>query len=328
MRKQWVMSLAVLLGICSVVQADEPKPSAEAMAVAKANNGFFLDIYRKMTKDQNLFISPYSLSSALVMVSRGAAGTTGKEMTEVLKVGASGHDVDLGYANLRTSLEPQTNTDKGKKTDWTVANSVWVEQGHPLVPAFAQLMHQSYGADLEQVEFADGEKAAGQINHWVETRTAGQIKTLIEPASLSANSRVVIVNAVNFKGSWLNPFKSKDTRETAFETSGGMMVNVQMMQSVGMMNYASDEKCQVVELPYVGEKTSMLIIAPVKEVPVSTHSALLAAPWTLKFEQGLTTEYLETIRSKLHKEMVQLHLPKWKMTQEFQGGAQSVHRGR
>jgi serpin B len=182
-----------------------PAPAAEpdTKAVAAANNRFAVDLYGRLAgKEGNLFFSPYSVSTALAMTSAGARGDTLKQMASTLHL---------------------------PRYQLSVANSLWGQKGYPFLPEFRRLQREQYGAPLHEVDFADAARAAKAINSWVEEHTRNKIKDLVSPDMLGEDTRLVLTNAIYFKGDWAAKFKKGDTREGPFHVSAAKQVKAPLM---------------------------------------------------------------------------------------------------
>ncbi len=258
--------------------------SAEMQAVADGNNRFALDLYAKLRgKTGNLFFSPYSAHAALAMTATGAKATTRDQMVSVLhlpadesKAAAAG---DLGrfYAHPRADYE------------LSVANALWGQKGFPWRPEFLDLQRTRFGAGFREADFvADPEAERKRINGWVEEQTRDRIKELLREGLLTKQHRMVLVNAVYFKGAWKDQFDPTRTRPRPFTQADGTRTPVPMMHREGGFRHYVEPRTdgkwepefQVAELPYKGGELSMVVLLP------GTHDGLPA------LEARLTTDAL------------------------------------
>ncbi len=175
--------------------------SAEQAALATGNNAFALDLYARIKGGGgNLFFSPYSISSALAMTYAGARGNTATQMAKALHFDLEGAKLHEAFGKLTSDLNAA-----GKKDDFalTVANALWVQEGFELLKDYLDLTKSAYGASPHSVDFAKATEAARQtINRWVEEQTRDKIKELIAKGMLGAMARLVLTNAIYFKGRW------------------------------------------------------------------------------------------------------------------------------
>jgi serpin B len=187
----------------------------------------------------------------------------------------------------------------------TVANSLWGERTAKFLPAFLDLNKACYGGGLNQVDFIGASEAARQtINKWVEDKTKEKIKDLIPPNCVSHATRLVLVNAVYFKGLWEVPFDKKRTKDEPFHLTAGLEAKVPLMAraSAETMPYLQGEGFQAVELAYKGKGVSMLVFLPDQVDGLG------------ELEARCTSENLGKWVKGLAPEKVLVSLPKFSMT--------------
>jgi serpin B len=271
--------------------------------VVKGNNAFALDLYRQLRNQQgNLCVSPYSLSTALAMTYAGARGQTATEMSKVLHFTLRQEDLHPAFAALRAQLDAQKQ--QGEGIQLKMANRLWGQKGYEFLKPFKQLTQDYYGAALEEVDFSgDTEEARRTINQWVAQQTQEKIKDLIPPDILNSLTRIVLTNAIYFKGSWLKPFNPAHTENKPFSVAPGQQVDVPMMSQSASVGYAEFGELQVLELLYVGEKISMVILLP-KKIDGLTQ-----------LEQHLTPENIQNWLSSINYSQcpTSIQLPKFKV---------------
>jgi serpin B len=190
----------------------------------------------------------------------------------------------------------------------SVANALWGQQGYPFREDFLKLNRDHYGAGLQHVDFKSATEAARQtINAWVEKQTRDRIKELLKTGVLDTDTRLVLTNAIYFKGDWVSPFDKQRTREEEFQITARDKVRVPLMNRKGDYKYLKGETFQALELPYSGQHLSMVIFLP---------SKVDGLP---EFEKGLTADKLSDWIGNLRRQHdVLLTMPKFKMTSEFQ----------
>ncbi len=189
------------------------KTTGDLKTVVKGNNAFGFDLYQELkAKDGNLFFSPYSISTALAMTYAGAGGQTEKEMAQVLHFSLEQQQLHSSFSKLQSELNAIEN--KGH-IQLSIANSLWAQQGYHFLESFLKLNKEYYGAGLNFVDFAKKtEDARKTINLWVENKTQQKIKDLIKPGSLDPLTRLVLANAIYFKGDWLSQFYKELTKDS------------------------------------------------------------------------------------------------------------------
>jgi serpin B len=187
-----------------------------------------------------------------------------------------------------------------------VANALWGQQGYGFLPEFLELIKNSYGGELNEVDFVKACEAARQtINSWVEKQTRDKIKNLIQKGVLNSMTRLVLTNAIYFKGNWARQFEEDKTRESPFTLISGEEVNVPMMNQTAEFNYMETEDFQGLELPYVDDELSMIILLPRKVDELSS------------LEEMLSLEKFSGWLGKLRKRKVIVSVPKFNMTCQF-----------
>jgi serpin B len=276
---------------------------ADVSAVVKGNNEFAFDLYARLrARDGNLFFSPNSISTALAMTSAGARGDTADEMAKALHFTLPPDRLHPAFAALLKALNAE-----GQKRGYqlSVANALWGQKGEGFKPDFLKLAKDDYGAGLKEVDFAhDTEAARKEINAWVERQTQDRIKDLLQPGVLDPLTRLVLTNAVYFKGDWSSPFKKDLTREEPFLTGGGK-VQAPLMHQSARFKYLDAGALQVLEMPYVGKDLSMVVLLPKK------------ADGLAELEKSLTADKLAGWLGQAREEEVEVGLPKFQATSEF-----------
>jgi serpin B len=312
-----ILAVGIGLGL-SVSKADRPAenekpapaaaraarpavPAADTAALVKGGNDFAFDMYARLLQEKkgNLFFSPYSISTALAMTYGGARKDTADEMAKALHF-------TLPQERLHPAAGAQiagfNGGNKKRPYKLAIANALWGQQGYPFKPEFLQLNRDSYGAGLNLLDFGNPDAAGKTINDWVEDRTEGRIQNLIPPGSLSDDTKLVLTNAIYFKGDWARKFIKADTKEDDFRVSTDRKVLAPLMHQEGRFRLLETPKYQALELPYAGKELSMLVLLPRKIDGLG------------ELEKSLTAGLVdETVRKLTWKEEVQVRLPRFKM---------------
>jgi len=195
--------------------------------------------------------------------------------------------------------------EKGKY-ELIVANALWGQKGYEFLKEFLQFVESNYDGQLNEVDFiGDTESARRIINAWVEKKTKDKIKDLITQGVLNQLTRLVLTNAIYFKGNWVSQFKKERTEDAPFALVSGEKVDTPMMNQTEQFPYMQEEDFQAIELPYVDNELSMVIFLPKKIDGLAD------------FEKTLTMENLSRWLQKLHKCKVIVSIPKFKMTSQF-----------
>jgi len=289
---------------------------SDTKAIVEGNNKFAIDLYANLREQQgNLFFSPYSISTALAMTYAGAKGQTESQMAKVLHFPTPPNEATTTLTNEQKMQfhsafgkivkDLNARGEKGRY-ELTVANALWGQKSYEFLKEFLELIKANYDGQLNEVDFVEATEAARKtINAWVEQKTKDKIKELIKPGVLDAMTRLVLTNAIYFKGNWASQFKEEQTRNAPFTLLNGDKVKVPMMNQTGQFPYAETESFQALELPYVDNELSMIVFLP-KEID-----------GLKEFEHEFTLDNLSQWLSKLHKREVIVFIPKFKMTSEF-----------
>jgi serpin B len=275
-----------------------------SLRVIQGNMGFAVNLYRELRKEEgNLFFSPHSISTALAMTYAGARGNTARQMAETLQFPLDQAQLHPAFAALQARF--QAVQDKGD-VRLNVANALWPQQGYPLLEEYLALTKEYYGVRIKAVDYArDAEAARSWINAWVEEQTENKIRDLIPQGVLTVLTRLVLVNAIYFKGNWASQFDPDLTQEAPFWVTPDRTVPVPMMAQKGEFGYAEWDGLQILELPYVGDELSMIVLLP-REVD-----------GLASLEAALSRETLERWITNLQEREVQVFLPRFKMTAQF-----------
>ncbi len=250
-------------------------------AVADSNNRFAFDLYAKfngISKTDNIFFSPYSIATALAMTYEGARGQTANEMRSVLHLP---QDAGLRRPNFAKIIYEMNRPDKKYKL--STANALWAQKDYKFLEDYANTVEKYYGGRITNLDFiGQSEISRKTINTWVEDQTNKKIKDLIPAGVLSAYTRLVLTNAIYFKGTWVKQFDPKDTRDEDFRTGAAGNVKVPMMRLIGedaRYNYAETDEFQMLEMAYDGEDLSMVILLPKEDKLEGIEGTITADKW-------------------------------------------------
>jgi len=266
----WQLSSLYALAPSDTLRNTAPAVAASDITqLANDLNAFNFSVYDQIRNDDgNLFYSPYSLFSALMMVWAGSSGQTRTQMKTVLNLSLDDSLIHPAANALELAVTQPVSTSGFKTGDsftCRVDNTLWGQPGYPFLQSYLDVMAEHYGARLGLLDFAGGvEPARKTINDWIEKNTAGRIKDLIAPNALNPLTKLILTNAVYFKASWQNPFKTLQTMNKPFTLLDSSTVMVPMMTQTEYFSYGKFGTFQTVVLPYVGGKTSMVILVPDK----------------------------------------------------------------
>ncbi len=294
------------------VPAGDPLPDitdADLATLSAGNREFALALFGGLcleSGDGNVMFSPYSISSALAMTWAGASGTTAGEMAAVLGFDIDRPLVHSGFRRIGGMLDPEGRAAmcEGDPIELDAANAVWAEAGFPLLDTYVGIVTGCYRAEARNADFSGNPEAQRQtINGWVSEATHGRIEDLLGPGSISADTRMVLTNAVYFKGSWLDEFDPGQTREGSFTTLAGVEKTVPLMHRTDDMDYFDGEGFRAVSLPYSDGASRMVAILPDSGVR--------------EFEQRFSTADLTAMTDGFSTREVFLAMPRFECTSSF-----------
>ena len=280
-------------------------------ALVDGGNQFAFDLYARLAGDGNLFFSPYSISTALTMTAAGARGNTEYEMATVLHFPTedvagkasfiSRERVGASCASLQEDLVASRET---RGYEFHIANSLWGQHDYPFKVSFLDLIERHFGGGFNVADFVrDAEAERVRINAWVERETREKIKDLIPQGGVDGLTTLVLTNAVYFKGQWLSRFDEERTTDATFHGAHGD-ATVPMMHQRDDFQYFEDNVVQVLEMPYVGENVSMLVLLPRIDGPRGLEV----------LEASLTPEMLSDWSGSLRELKLKVYFPRFEMT--------------
>ncbi|MBN1825199.1 MAG: carboxypeptidase-like regulatory domain-containing protein [Candidatus Eisenbacteria bacterium] len=234
-----------------------------ARAAADSANSFAWDLYGILAETEgNLFFSPFSVSMALAMTYAGAAGETKEEMARTLHFSGDDEHLHTGWMEIRESLI--RGSGEGVY-ELSIANRLFGESEHRFRKRFLSITEEEYGASLEEVDFrTDTEGARLTINRWVEEETRNRIRDLIPPGGVNTLTRLVLANAIYFKGLWVDAFKKDKTRDEPFYLLSGDTLSVPMMVDKRdcLFSKYEEDGLRVLAMPYQPGQISLVILLP------------------------------------------------------------------
>jgi serpin B len=288
-----------------VAQTPAPSaPSSDQSAVIQSSNAFAVDLYGQLrARDGNLFFSPDSISTALAMAYAGARGDTALEMAKTLHFTLPPARLEPAMGVLLANLNA---THAGYQLH--VADALWAQKDFNFLDSYLKLMNSDYRAAFNRVDFKGApESVRATINNWVAQKTENKITNLLPQGSVNAGTKLVLTNAIYFKGNWQTQFEKSQTEDDDFHLSATQTTKAPLMHRSGAFRYFSNGTFQMLEIPYKSNELSMIVLLP-------NDPAGLPA-----LEQGLTADYVENWLEQLKTEpRVILSLPKFKLTEEFQ----------
>jgi len=296
------LSTLVIVFACALCVAAVAGEDRES--IVAGNNAFAFDLYGNLrTKPGNLLFSPYSVSSALGMTYAGARGETAEQMARALHFTLGPEKLHSAFGALIAEQNAAEKDGKPRTYELAVANRLFGQNGYEFLPAFLDVTRKSYGSELQRLDFkADTERARSTINAWVEEKTRDKIKDLIPRGQLQSDTRLVLVNAVYFKGKWEKQFSAKQTKSAPFTGEDGQKSDAQFMQQTGDFRFLEQDGMKALEMRYTGGDLAMLALLPKDEKSLG------------ELEKKLDSKSMTDWTSKLVEQNVIVSFPKFKMT--------------
>lgn len=241
---------------------------ANELTIANAQADFALNLLRAISsanggQPESTIVSPISVSIALSMAFAGAKGETATEMSRMLaKEDLSETDSNKLHAYFGTLLQTLKNH-ANKEYTLEMADRVYVKSSFNILDSYIAIIDQHYCGQFESVNFEQNQATAKEINNFVAHATHDKIHDLISPRMLTADTRMVLINAIYFKGNWMEQFKPERTsKDTFFVSEDGQEALMDMMHQTHKFIYHEAEEFQLLGLPYVGEKVLMFVLLP------------------------------------------------------------------
>jgi len=301
--------LCVLLALFSspavvAAQASPATPASDQAEAVQGSNAFAIDLYGQLSaKPGNLFFSPESISTAFAMAYAGAHGQTATEMARVFHFTLPPERLPPAMGALLAGMNaPHPGY------ALSVADALWAEKDEKFLPAYLNLVETNYGAGFHAVDFKSApDSVRATINQWVEKQTNNKIQNLLGPGTVSSLTRLILTNAIYFKGAWADQFNKNATENEDFHLSAGKIIQAPTMHNSGSYYYFKGPSFQALLMPYDKDEVSMLILLPdaIDGLPALEHS--LSADNLEKWSGSLGYEH-EVIVS----------LPSFKITQQFE----------
>lgn len=272
----------------------------DVKGIAKNNNKFAFELYNEIAKKEqgNIFFSPFSISTALAMTYAGADGKTAEEMASTMHYNSNTEEYHQSYGNYLKTLESNA---KGN-IQLRIANRIWGDKKFELLPEFVQLNIEAYNSPLEKLNFGgkpDGSRII--INNWVAEKTEQRIQNLIPEGAITPDTKLVLTNAIYFKGDWLYKFDKSKTKDRKFIKKDGSKKETAFMNFKGVFKLNQTELYKSILLPYKGNKQSMVVVLPNKTSDLDNIEKIINQPVISNLMFGNTPEVI-------------LSIPKFKIT--------------
>ena len=298
--------IVILISVCTFPSCEESEPdkkeipkitlNKKSAEIIKADQAFGFELFREvytLCEENNIMISPLSVSYALGMTYNGAAGTTLQAFNDVLHFGElTTEEVNESYKDLMDQLLHLDD-----QVEFSIANSIWYRLGFQVLSEFIKTNKDYFDAEVKEIDFTDPQTVE-VINQWIEDKTNGKIQDMLD--FIPGNAVMYLINAIYFNAQWKYEFDKGDTYLGDFNLEDGAKHLADFMRVTGDFVYTSNEDFTAVELPYGDRTFSMVVMLPSMENEVSDLVANLdVAHWDSWFDNSKLTG-------------VQIDLPKFK----------------
>jgi len=273
--------------------------SPEEQIVAESANDFAFDIFERINKknsNNNFFISPLSVSTALAMTANGADGDTKTAVRRAI------HLSDLDDSAMNEAYRDLVKFLLGldDKVTLELANSNWYKDVYHIKNSFRQILLDYYDAEVKAADFTDP-ATKDLINGWIEDKTHDKIKDMLD--EVPSDVVMYLINAIYFKAQWKYEFDKEKTEDRNFYTGDGSSVQVPTMYSGGVkvsMYSANDFK--YIELPYGNGQFNMVVLLPYENKTVDEVISNLDAASFAGYVNNADTATVEVYMPKFKME--------------------------
>lgn len=266
------------------------------------NSSFAFELFQQNKETtKNILLSPFSISSALAMTYAGAKGETERQMSKTLHFSLSQPQVHEGFRNLMAGIYP---SEEQSGSDLKIANALWVQEKYGFLDNYYKICQKYYGSGFNYMDFKNQpEKSRVKINDWVEENTNKKIQNLIPENVITDATKLVLTNAIWFKGNWEVPFNKKHSVVSDFYLQDGSSVKADFMNHhKEAFLYYRDSILEILELPYEGDKYVMKIFLPAEGIKMAD------------FEKQLSFDYFKSKKKLMKAKSMEVFLPRFGFT--------------
>jgi len=300
-----LLTLLITISLLETVPLAQAKKTEAFQDMVRTHNTFAFELFNHLAeaRSDNLILAPYSISTALAIAYIGAQGETQSEMSKVFGWPLNPKEVAQSMGELRTILSA-ANTIEG--IDLNATSGIWVDHSLNLLQDFIEQSKTLYDITPQSVDFQKNpDTSRHTINRWVEQKTHARITDLIPQGNLDALTRLLLVTATHYKGIWARPFKTQETQQSQFWHSPTNSSNIPLMTQQHRFPYADTEDMQILELPYVENRLSMIFLLPKKREDLTALESPFKSP---KFEKRIES---------LNPRFVKASIPQFQIRFEF-----------
>ena len=288
----------------SVIASFRPEPGTIPSSIATTNNQFAVDFYKQILdaeSGKNIFYSPASMYVAFSLVYEGAKNETAEQIQQVF-----GFEPNISARHNATSHALSSLNRDDPHATLNMANALWIANWFVPYESYLDVARSTYLAGAQTVDFVDDkDDSVKRINKWAAEKTNDKITKVISKKDVGKLTAMVLNNAIYFKGTWLTQFVEEDTKKSAFYTDATDSVNADFMNVNDMFNYTHSDGAQVLQMPYKGDRLSMLVILP-------------DDPDMRQFEESLSAQQIQKWTDNLSNQKVIVSIPKFETKTKYQ----------
>ncbi|XP_038600569.1 serpin I2 [Tachyglossus aculeatus] len=282
--------------------------SENSIPLASRTTGFAVDLYhalRSSHKEENIFYSPLGASMILGMVELGAKGKLKSQIRQMLKLQGNATEEDFFMLKSFFSVISEQN----KEFTFHLANALYLQEGFSVKEQYLHSNKEIFQGAVKLVNFQDSKACTKAINTWIESKTDGKMKNMFSTEEFGPLTRLLLVNAIYFKGDWKQKFKIEATQLMGFTKRDGSTVKIPMMNLLLRTKFGhfseSNVSYQVLELPYKGDEFGLILILPEEGTDIE------------EVEKLITPELVKEWLTKIQEEEVEIRLPRFKIEQKL-----------
>jgi len=290
-------TITILFIIC-LMNINIGSLNAQTNDYSNSLNSYSFDLYRE-TKigNENLLLSPLSTYYALLMAYEGSKNKTKQEFEKVLYLGDRG--------STKNNLIHDLLVKSASHSFYSVSNAIWLDKSVRAEEKYKKSLEQEYYSDFKQTDFTNVESAVSAINNWVSEKTNRKINEIVDLGSINPDTKMLISNAVYFKGEWLNKFEKKKTISAPFFTSVENQYKVDFMNMTENLQYYENDEYQFISKPYKSSDISFCVILPKKLFGIE------------EIEKKLNTDFFKVILDSAYTAKTMLSIPKLKLESSY-----------
>jgi len=294
------LTLLFLSGTLSHAEDKKTEPKIDISSVVKGNNEFAFDLYRQLAKEakpnENILFSPYSISAAMAMVYGGSEGEAAEQIAKVMHYDRDQEKFHPAFAELTRQLM----LGEDFKGELSIANAIWMDHVLKLRDPFEKLMTINYDGAMQRVQFEASELVRKKVNEWISDKTKKQIVSLLPERSITRQTKIILTNAIFFKGEWQYQFDPKMTSKGIFNTKEGKKQESDFMHQVQRYPCFETDLATIATLPFSGNRLIVTIFFP-------THRDAMT-----KFEEQLSIKTLNETQKNSTPALVDLRMPRFR----------------